>query len=185
MRRNKYKTTQSPFNWMNDKDMIDTLIVDAMLAGGIDFFCSLPCNMLAGIIRIIDGRDDLDHIPITREEEGVGIAAGAHLGGKNPAILMQNSGLGNSINALLSLTTLYRMPLLLLMSHRGGRYERIVAQMPMGDAIIPLLETLGIDYCFIFRRSDIASIRVFAKDAILKSEIKAVLLQKELWDEES
>ena len=169
---------------MSDKDTIDRMIVDALLDGGIDFVCSLPCNMLAEIIRIIEKRDDLVHIPITREEEGVGIAAGAHLGGKNPAILMQNSGFGNSINALLSLTNLYRMPLLLLMSHRGGKGETITAQIPMGDAIIPLLETLGIDYCCISNRSDIPSIRGFAKDTTLKSEIRAILLEKELWDEE-
>ena len=165
---------------------IDDVIVDALIAGGIDLVCSLPCNMLAGIIRIIEDRQDhITHISLTREEEGVGIAAGAYLGGKRPAILMQNSGFGNSINALLSLTRFYEMPLLIMMSHRGGKGEKIAAQIPMGDAIIPLLETLEIEYCCISKRSEIPSITKFAADAISNSSIMAILLEQELWDEES
>jgi len=163
----------------------DVVIVDALIKGGIDLVCSFPCNLLAGIIRIIEEQDGIVHIPITREEEGVGIAAGAHLGGKTPAILMQNSGFGNSINALLSLTRFYQMPLLLIMSHRGGKLEKITAQVPMGDAIIPLLEALGIEYCCISKRSEVTLITKFAVDTISNSKIMAVLLEQELWDEKS
>ena len=166
------------------EDVIDRSIVDALIEGGIDFVCSLPCNMLAGIIEIIEQERRITHIPVTREEEGVGIAAGAHLGGKKPALIIQNSGFGNSINALLSLTRLYRMPLLILMSHRGDRNEQIAAQNPMDEAIIPLLEALKIRYCCISRRAEIGSIREAAVDAMTQSEIRAVLLERELWDEE-
>ena len=74
---------------------------------GIDFVVSVPCVNLSRILDMLDADDEITHIPVTREEEGIGICAGAYLGGKKPAILMQNSGLGNSINALKSLTELY------------------------------------------------------------------------------
>ncbi len=99
--------------------MIDTRIVHCMQAAAVDMVVSLPCNMLSGILDEID-RLPIKRIPVCREEEGVGIAAGAALAGKRPVLLMQNSGLGNCVNALASLTGLYRLPLFLLMSHRGG-----------------------------------------------------------------
>ena len=79
-------------------------IYDGLKDAGIDFIVSVPCANLSKILEMIDKDEDIIHIPVTREEEGIGICAGAYLGGKKPAILMQNSGLGNSINALKSLT---------------------------------------------------------------------------------
>ena len=84
--------------------------------------------------------------PVTREEEGIGLCAGAYLGGKKVAILMQNSGLGNSINALKSLTQLYEMPLLMIMSHRGTEGEGICGQVPMGESTPRILEAMDFKY---------------------------------------
>ena len=69
---------------------IDQEIVNAMLEEGIDFVCSVPCVMLAGILKQLADSPVL-HVPVTREEEGVGVTAGAFLGGKRPALLMQHS----------------------------------------------------------------------------------------------
>ena len=69
------------------------------------------------------------------------------MGGKRPAILMQNSGLGNSINALVSLDLLYRIPVVLIVSHRGTEGEKVSAQVPMGQASVPLLDAIGIEHC--------------------------------------
>ncbi|MGV8144452.1 MAG: sulfopyruvate decarboxylase subunit alpha, partial [Methanothermobacter sp.] len=73
-------------------------------------------------------------------------AAGAYMGGKKPAMLMQNSGLGNSVNVLASLYTLYQLPILMIMSHRGTEGEPICAQVPMGQATPGLLDALEIAY---------------------------------------
>jgi len=86
------------------------------------------------------------HIPVTREEEGIGVAAGAFLGGKKPAIIMQSSGIGNSLNALASLNLTYKIPLLILISHRGDEREKIIAQRGMGQALKKLFEGVGIRY---------------------------------------
>jgi len=80
---------------------------------GIDFVVSLPCVNLGKIIEMVDCDEEITHVPVTREEEGFGICAGAYLGGKKTAILMQNSGLGNSVNVLASLYKLYKLPILI------------------------------------------------------------------------
>ncbi|HPE63311.1 MAG TPA: sulfopyruvate decarboxylase subunit alpha [Methanothrix sp.] len=115
-----------------------------MKRAGIDFVASVPCVNLDRLIAIAASDPDTTHVPATREEEGVGICAGAYLGGKRPALLMQNSGLGNSINALASLNGLYRIPLLLIISHRGGEGETIAGQVPMGRMTPKLLEAMQI-----------------------------------------
>ena len=117
-------------------------IFDALKDKGIDFIVSVPCVNLSKLLNMIDEDDDIIHVPVTREEEGIGICAGAYLGGKRPAILMQNSGLGNSINALKSLTELYEFPLLMIMSHRGTEGESICGQVPMGESTPRILEAM-------------------------------------------
>ena len=115
-------------------------IYDSLKDTGIDFIVSVPCVNLSKLLDMIDEDEEIIHIPVTREEEGIGICAGAYLGGKKPAILMQNSGLGNSINALKSLDELYEFPLLMIMSHRGTEGENICGQVPMGQSTPRILE---------------------------------------------
>ncbi len=121
-------------------------IYNGLKDAGINFIVSVPCINLTRILKMIDEDEDIIHIPVTREEEGVGLCAGAFLGGKKTAILMQNSGLGNSINALKSLTELYEMPLLMIMSHRGTEGENICGQIPMGISTPQILTAM--DYQF-------------------------------------
>ena len=121
-------------------------VFDGLKDAGIDLIVSVPCVNLSKILNMIDEDEDIIHIPVTREEEGIGICAGAYLGGKRPAILMQNSGLGNSINALKSLTELYEMPLLMIMSHRGTEGESICGQVPMGESTPLILEAMDFQF---------------------------------------
>ena len=113
---------------------------------GIDFAASVPCVNLQELLAMLDADPQMIHLPVTREEEGVGICAGAWLGGRRPALLMQNSGLGNCINALASLDMLYGIALLMIISHRGGRGESIIGQVPMGRLTVPLLEAMDIHH---------------------------------------
>jgi sulfopyruvate decarboxylase subunit alpha len=162
--------------------MVDQRLVDLLLQEGVDFIVSVPCNMLGELITIIE-RSPVQHIPVCREEEGVGIAAGAALAGKKPLLLMQNSGLGNSINALMSLTRLYELPLFLLMSHRGGPGEQISAQIPMGEAVPLLLKTLGISCLSVRSIDNIAPLKKRIRRTFRSREVHAALLSRELWYE--
>lgn len=121
-------------------------VLRGMKKAGVDFVVSVPCVNLKNLILMVEKEPDIIHVPVTREEEGVGVCAGAYMGGKRTAILMQNSGLGNSINALASLNKLYGIPLLMIMSHRGVQGEPVCAQVPMGELTPGLLETMDIPY---------------------------------------
>ena len=162
------------------KNEINRQVMDTILDAGTDIILSLPCNMLAGILEEIKKRN-IPHVPVCREEEGVGIAAGASLAGKNPLLLMQNSGLGNSLNALMSLTGLYRLPLFIMMSHRGGAGEQITAQIPMGNAAPRLLDTLNIDFMKITDNAGLNLLSKFIKTTYTENIIKAAFLSRELW----
>ena len=121
-------------------------VVETLVTGGASFYASVPCNTFTGLLRALDQDPRVQHVPVTREEEGVGLCAGAALAGRLPVLVMLNSGLGNCLNALLSCTQLYGLPLVLLVSYRGGPDELIDAQRPMGRAMRPLLAALGIEY---------------------------------------
>src|SRR5438067_2134690 len=71
-----------------------------MKEAGIDFVASVPDTNLAELLSLLDEDRDVAHVPVGREEEGIGVCVGAYLGGKRPAMLMQNAGLLNSCNAL-------------------------------------------------------------------------------------
>jgi sulfopyruvate decarboxylase subunit alpha len=118
--------------------------LNALASGGWTLAASVPDKGLDPLLRALDSDHRFIHIPCTREEEAVGICAGAAFAGRRGVLLTQNSGLGNSVNALLSLIRFYDLPLLLLVSQRGGPGERISAQVPMGRATRPLLEACEI-----------------------------------------
>ncbi len=100
----------------------------------------------AGHQHLID-RSIADHdvasVPLTSEEEGVALAAGAHLGGKRAVLLMQSSGVGNCIN-MLSLINHGRFPFLTLISMRGEYGEGNPWQFAMGKAVEPTMTAMGV-----------------------------------------
>jgi sulfopyruvate decarboxylase alpha subunit len=106
-------------------------------------FCYVPD---AGHKVLIDrslADPDVHSVPLTTEEEGVAMIAGADLGGARAVLLMQSSGVGNTIN-MLSLTNGARFPLLTLVSMRGEYGEGNPWQFPMGQAVTPVLEAMGV-----------------------------------------
>src|SRR5512134_1819735 len=118
----------------------------------VDFTASLPCEKIKCLLEMVE-REFL-HVPLTREEEGVGICAGAALAGKRAAIFVQSSGIGNMLNALLSLTQFYELPLAIFISQRGIYKEKIAAQFPMGRRLPGILRGAGIPHSIISTRDD-------------------------------
>ena len=161
--------------------MVDADIADILRRAGVGLVVSLPCATLAGILAEID-RLAVRRISVCREEEGVGIAAGAALAGTRAALVMQNSGLGNCVNALASLTCFYRLPLFMLMSHRGGAGEKIAAQVPMGRAAPLLLDALSIGHLSVAGVSGLRSLEAFVRQTFDSGAAGAAFLSPELWD---
>jgi sulfopyruvate decarboxylase alpha subunit len=88
-----------------------------------DTILTCPSSTLKEILAAFEGRARVRVVPLTREEEGIGIAAGLALGGGRPVLVIQDNGLGNSLTALTTFPQAYHIPLLLLVSQRGGLNE--------------------------------------------------------------
>jgi sulfopyruvate decarboxylase alpha subunit len=95
------------------------------------------------LIELCRADDAMRAVALTTEEEGIGLAAGAWLGGARAALLMQSSGVGNCINAL-GMVRECRLPLLALVTMRGEYGEFNPWQVPMGQATRPVLEAMGV-----------------------------------------
>src|SRR3989442_4741030 len=93
-------------------------IYHALKSCGIRLLSALPETWLVHLIRMADDDPDVQLVRLAKEEEGVGISAGAHLAGVKSALLMQNHGFLQSINGIVGVARLYRIPLLMLISYR-------------------------------------------------------------------
>ncbi|MFX1363372.1 MAG: sulfopyruvate decarboxylase subunit alpha [Promethearchaeota archaeon] len=162
---------------------VDLKLYEEIKKSGIDLILSLPCILLKGLLILIDEKEEIQHIPLTREEEGIGIAAGAYLGGKIPVLLMQNSGLGNSVNAIKSLLELYRIPIIFIISHRGSEGEKISAQIPMGQLTPNLLDLLNIKRFIVDSIETIREIKIAINFSIKSKSSVAILLKRSLWND--
>ncbi len=118
--------------------------VDRLLAAGFDFFAGVPCSLVGPVIAELQRRGV--YLGETREDAALGVAAGAYLGGKRPVVVMQNSGLGVSLNALASLHILYELPLLLLVTWRGFQGRDAPEHLVMGAVLPGLLDCFGIPH---------------------------------------
>src|SRR6185503_19405664 len=86
---------------------------------GFDFFTGVPCSLIEDLIAVLERVSRASYVAAVREDAAVGVAAGAWFGGRRPVVLMQNSGLGTSLNALASLSLMYGLPALLIVTWRG------------------------------------------------------------------
>ncbi len=147
---------------------------------GVDFTSSLPCEKFKVLLEMVSAQ--FFHVPLTREEEGVGISAGAALAGKRPAMFIQSSGIGNMINALLSLTGFYELPLAIFVSQRGIYQEKIAAQFPMGKGLPNILKGASIRHTLISSAEDFKVIPRKLKSVYQKNQIHAFLLSPAIWE---
>ena len=93
--------------------------IDLMTEKGFGPYIGVPCSFLKPLINYIIDREDVEYIAANNEGEAVAIASGAYLAGKRPVVMLQNSGLGNTINPLTSLNYVFKIPLLLIVTWRG------------------------------------------------------------------
>ncbi len=156
-------------------------LLGILSANGTDFTASLPCEKIKVLLEML-GRT-FPHVPLTREEEGVGICAGASLAGRRPAMFVQSSGIGNMINALLSLTDFYELPLALFVSRRGVYQERIAAQLPMGLRLPGMLDGAGIPWTEVNVRGDLAAVARILPQVYERGGIHAFLMSPAVWED--
>jgi sulfopyruvate decarboxylase subunit alpha len=120
------------------------VIFEALKANGVRLMSALPETWLVHLIRLADDDPEVTLVRLAKEEEGVGISMGAHLAGVKSAMLMQNHGFLASINGIVSGAQLFRIPLLMLISDRGGFGERDPWQTEGGAVTESVLGALRI-----------------------------------------
>jgi sulfopyruvate decarboxylase subunit alpha len=151
-------------------------------AAGSRHLVYVPDNPLSHVLGVLGAQFSDIHTTIaTREEEAFGIAAGLYLGGARPTVMLQSSGLGNSLNALTSLLIPYQIPVLIVISMRGDEGEWNAAQVPMGRAIRPILDSMGIPHVTADTSDTTAdAVRVVGQTAFATRMAGACLLPRRL-----
>ena len=161
------------------------LIYDALKACGVQLVSALPETWLVHLMRMAEDDPEMTLVRLAKEEEGVGISAGAHLAGVQSAMLMQNHGFLASINGIVSCAQLYRIPLLMLISYRGEFGERDPWQTEGGGVTEDLLRALRIPFSYLDTPDHVAR-RIAKGQTLAASSNKpvALLLCRDLmWEE--
>lgn len=129
-----------------------TVILTALKDAGVNVVASLPDRGLVRVVEALFQDNEIRHVPLSREEEGVGICTGAYLTGKRCALVIQNGGLLNSCNALATTALQFQIPMLLLVLYSGARGDP--AFPVLGQVTEPVLDALSIPYHQIERIED-------------------------------
>jgi len=156
-------------------------ITEDLVASGIGFVTTVPCKQLAGVIDAIERHPALHHVPANKEDEGMGLCAGAWMGGRKPCIIMQNTALGVTINTLATLIQFYRMPLPMLISYRGELGEPVACQVEMALHTKALLAQLNIPTYHFHRQADVEELPKIVDYTFMCNKPVAILTDASFW----
>ena len=163
--------------------------IDTLGTYGIEFFAGVPDSLLKNICAYISDNLDSKHNIIAANEGGaIGLAAGYHLAtGKIGCVYMQNSGEGNIINPLASLTDkdVYNIPVLLLIGWRGrpGVHDE-PQHVKQGKVTTTILDTMGISYTILSKDEEDAAEQIAKAAAYMEAtkEVYAIVIEKDTFD---
>ena len=150
-------------------------IVARLESSGVTIASSLPDQWLAGVLDELESSTSIRHVPVSREEEGVGICVGAHLGGTLGAVVCQNAGLLLSTNALAGVARYHQVPMVLLVAYRGSGGDPYPYQAYKGEVTGPVLDALGIPH-FTMERAEDSNLVTDAVAAAMEERSPAVVL---------
>ncbi|APX88915.1 sulfopyruvate decarboxylase subunit alpha [Brevirhabdus pacifica] len=160
---------------------VNDRIVADLIKNRIEFVTSVPCKQLAGVIDKIDKAPEIHHVPCNKEDEGMGLCAGAYMGGKRAAIVMQNTALGVTLNTLATLTQFYRMPLPMLISYRGEIGEPVACQVEMAVHTKALLDQMLIPTYHFHREEDADELDAILNHSFMARKPVAILTDAAFW----
>lgn len=153
-------------------------IVGALRAAGVTIAASLPDSWLSAVIDGVDAEPSIRHVRVTREDDGVGICAGAALGGKKAVLICQNAGVLLSTNALAGYGHHHQLPLVVVAAYRGSHEDRFYYQMYKGLVTEPVLRGLQVPYHVIERIDRISLVEDAVREAHLARRPVVLLLRR-------
>lgn len=160
--------------------MYEDRVIKILKNNDINLVASVPCDKAKDLCFMLP--EYFKHVCLTREEDGIGVCAGSVLAGERPLMVIQSSGLGNSLNALMSLTKTYDLPLPILADWRGVENETIPAQVPFNAAIPGILDATGIPYTLIRNNGEFEKIGTVIGDAFKHSRPHVALVLPGSWE---
>jgi sulfopyruvate decarboxylase subunit alpha len=153
-------------------------IVASMKRAGIDLVATLPDTWIGDLINSVDEDPDITLVRVSREEDGVGVCAGAFLGGRMAALVAQNGGMLQAVNSLAALAMFHQIPILMLLVQRGDYDDGQYYQIYKGRATIPVLEALKLPYHYVDGPEDYHIVEAAAKQSQLARLPVAVLFSR-------
>ncbi|MFW2383365.1 MAG: sulfopyruvate decarboxylase subunit alpha [Acidimicrobiales bacterium] len=160
---------------------MDRRIVDDLVSNHVDFVTSVPCKQLAGVIELLETTDGILHVPSNKEDEGMGLCAGAYMGGMRPCIVMQNTALGVVVNALATLIQFYQIPLPMLISYRGEVGEPVACQVEMALHTKAILNQLSIPTYHFHRADQVGEMSGILRHTQMCKKPVAILTDASFW----
>ena len=160
---------------VNDK------ILASFVKNDVEFVTTVPCKQLAGVIEGIENHNGILHVPSNKEDEGMGLCAGAYMGGKRSAIIMQNTAIGVTINTLATLIQYYNIPLPMLISYRGEIGERVACQVEMAVHTKALLNQMNIQTYHFHKPDDVDELDSILNHTFMSRKPTAILTDSNFW----
>ena len=151
---------------------------DAIFTLGYNFFSGVPDSTLASAFKVLETNRQYRYVAAVREDNAVGVAVGAYLGGKQPAVFFQSSGLGVCMDALVSLACLYKIPLLLIVGWRGVDGDEAPEHRAMGSALPHLLRAIGVSFWAPERNRVVAALKKACLWSLTEKRPSAVLIRR-------
>lgn len=160
---------------------LDNRIVTDLVDNHIDFVTSVPCKQLGGVIELLERTDEILHVPANKEDEGMGLCAGAYMGGMRPCIAMQNTAVGVVVNTLATLIQFYQIPLPMLISYRGEPGEPVACQVEMALHTKAILNQLSIPTYHLHHAHEVEELPALLQHAQVSKKPVAVLTDANFW----
>ena len=141
-----------------------------------DFFTGVPCSLVEDVIAVLEQGSGAPYVAAVREDAAMGLAAGAWFAGRRPCVLMQNSGLGTSLNALASLSLMYGLPALVVVTWRGYEGKDAPEHILTGAITPKLLDLLGMPYRVLSAETAAADIAWAAREMDARMQPVAIVV---------
>ena len=154
------------------------MVLEHLKRAGIDLVASLPDQWLGKLIGQCEADPAITHIRLAREDDGVGICAGAFLGGRKAALICQTSGVLGSVNALGGIAFHHQIPFLVIAAHRGMSEDNQYYQMYKGRICEPVLRAMGLPHFVIDGPEQLSLIEDGVRHAYLNRLPVVLLLRK-------
>jgi sulfopyruvate decarboxylase subunit alpha len=154
--------------------------VEALQNIGVTLAAYLPDEWLEPLIDEVERTPTIRGVRVAREDEGVGICAGAFFGGKRAVLITQNSGILLSGNAIVGCAMLHHAPFLMLVSYTGNVSDRRFYQINKGKATEPVLQALGLRYAILETPDQVSMIEDLAAYAYQSAQPAVALLGRSI-----